>query len=58
LDDSKRTLPSGLLKFYGYHNVNYSLVFSALSISTVPILILFFLTQKHIIKGLAAARID
>jgi raffinose/stachyose/melibiose transport system permease protein len=57
-DDALRTLPSGLLTFYGYHNVDYRLVFSALSISTVPILIIYFFFQKQVIAGLTVGSIE
>ena len=46
-DDSLRTLPAGILRFYGYHSVDYRLVFSALSIATVPILIVYFFFQRR-----------
>ena len=38
VDEDKRTLPVGLVRFYGYHNTDYSLVFAALTITTVPVL--------------------
>jgi ABC-type glycerol-3-phosphate transport system permease component len=57
-DDALRTLPSGLLNFYGYHSVDYRLVFSALSISTVPILIIYFFFQKQVIAGLTVGSIE
>lgn len=57
-DDALRTLPSGLLSFYGYHNVDYRLVFSALSISTVPVLILYFFFQKQVIAGLTVGSME
>lgn len=57
-DDALRTLPSGLLTFYGYHNVDYRLVFSALSISTIPILIVYFFFQKQVIAGLTVGSIE
>ncbi|MCA9839193.1 MAG: carbohydrate ABC transporter permease [Trueperaceae bacterium] len=57
-DDVLRTLPAGLLSFYGYHNVDYRLVFSALSITTVPILIIYFFFQKQVIAGLTVGSIE
>jgi raffinose/stachyose/melibiose transport system permease protein len=58
VDEDKRTLPIGLLRFYGYHNTNYSLVFAALSITTIPILLLYFILQRHVIAGLTATSMD
>lgn len=58
VDEDKRTLPVGLVRFYGYHSTDYALVFAALSITTVPILILYFILQKHVIAGLTATAMD
>lgn len=57
-DDSQRTLPVGLVRFSGYHSTDYALVFAALTITTVPILILYFLLQRHVIAGLTATAMD
>lgn len=57
-DDAQRTLPVGLVRFSGYHSTDYSLVFAALSITTVPILILYFILQRHVIAGLTATAMD
>lgn len=58
VDEDKRTLPVGLIRFYSYHSTNYSLVFAALTITTIPILILYFLLQRHVIAGLSATAMD
>ena len=58
VDEDKRTLPVGLIRFYGYHNTDYSLVFAALSITTIPILLLYFFLQRHVIAGLTATSMD
>jgi len=57
-DDSSRTLPAGIVRFSGTHSTNYALVFAALTIITVPIMILYFVSQRHVIRGLTAARAD
>jgi len=57
-DEALRTLPAGLLAFYGYHSVDYKLVFAALSIATVPILIVYFVFQRQIIAGLTVGSLD
>ncbi len=57
-DDSMRTLPVGLVRFSGYHSTDYALVFSALTITTVPILILYFVLQRQVIAGLTATAMD
>ncbi len=57
-DDELKTIPVGLLAFYGYHNVNYKLVFSALSITTIPIIIVYFIFEKQIVSGLTTGALD
>lgn len=57
-DETLRTLPAGLLAFSGYYIVDYRLVFSALSITTVPILIVYFIFQRQVIAGLTTGALD
>lgn len=57
-EDELKTIPVGLLAFYGYHNINYKLIFSALSITTVPVLIVYFIFQKQIVSGLTTGALD
>lgn len=54
-DDAKRTLPAGLVRFSGYHSTDYSLIFAALTITTIPIMIFYFACQRHVMRGLTAA---
>ena len=58
VDDDKRTLPVGLIRFFGRYSTDYSMVFAALTITTVPILALYFLLQRHVIAGLSATAMD
>ena len=58
VDEDKRTLPIGLIRFYGYHSTDYSLVFAALTITTLPVLLLYFVLQRHVIAGLTATSMD
>ncbi len=57
-DEQLRTLPAGLLAFSGYYIVDYRLVFAALSITTVPILVVYFLFQRQVIAGLTTGALD
>lgn len=58
VDDEKRTLPVGLIRFFGRYSTDYAMVFAALTITTVPILALYFLLQRHVIAGLSATAMD
>lgn len=58
VDDDKRTLPVGLIRFFGRYSTDYAMVFAALTITTLPILALYFLLQRHVIAGLSATSLD
>lgn len=58
VDDDKRTLPVGMIRFFGRYSTDYAMVFAALTITTVPILALYFLLQRHVIAGLSATAMD
>jgi ABC-type glycerol-3-phosphate transport system permease component len=57
-DEEKRTLPVGLIRFFGRYSTDYAMVFAALTITTLPILALYFLLQRHVIAGLSATAMD
>lgn len=51
-DDLKYTLSVGLQQFLSQHGSEWSLLMAASTVMTVPIIILFFLTQKTFIEGI------
>lgn len=53
-DDSLMTLQTGLYKFQGPNLADYPVLMAGLTISAVPIIIIYLLMQKHIIKGLSS----
>ncbi|ROU02883.1 carbohydrate ABC transporter permease [Histidinibacterium lentulum] len=58
VEEEKQTLPVGLIRFFGRYSTDYSMVFAALTITTLPILALYFLLQRHVIAGLSATAMD
>ncbi len=53
--EEKRTLPLGIMEFSGtMGTLDYPLVFTGLALATIPILIVYFIAQRQIIKGLMA----
>ncbi len=52
-DQNLMPIQRGVLEFQGQHFTNYPLLMAALTISTIPIVTLYFILQRHIIKGLA-----
>jgi len=51
-DQELKTLPIGLIAFYGQHSIDYKLLFSALTLTTLPMILIYFIFQQHIIAGL------
>lgn len=47
-----QTLPVGLTSLMAKHGTNYAQVFAAMTISAMPIVLLFFSMQKYFIRGL------
>jgi len=56
-DEAHRTLPVGLNFYLGKQSVDWGRLMSAASIAAMPILLLFLLFQKQIIKGLTAGAV-
>ena len=48
-------LPAGIVRFSGYHSTDNSLIFAAPTITTIPIMIFYFICQRHVMRGLTAA---
>ncbi|MFA5388493.1 MAG: carbohydrate ABC transporter permease [Candidatus Omnitrophota bacterium] len=56
---SKSLMPlqRGLMIFQGTHITEYSLLMAGMTITTVPIILVYLLMQRHIIKGITAGAI-
>lgn len=53
-DKAKMPIQRGLMVFQGTFITDYPLLMAGLTIATIPILIVYLLMQKHIVKGIAA----
>lgn len=49
-----KTLPLALLDFQGEYATNYPLLFSGVVLSSLPIVIMYFIFQRYFIEGMAA----
>jgi len=56
-DKSLMPLQRGLMVFQGSHSTDYPLLMAGLTIAAVPIIIVYFFMQKHIIKGLSSGAV-
>jgi multiple sugar transport system permease protein len=51
------TIPVGIRLFVGNYQNRYDLMMAAATVATLPVLVAFFLLQKHIIRGLTAGAV-
>lgn len=56
-DKALMPLQSGLMVFNGAYQVDYPVLMAGLTMTAVPIIIVYLVMQKHIIKGLSAGAI-
>ena len=55
--DKLRTMPVGLNSFIGQYKTDWSLMFTGLSISIIPMMILYLFMSKQFIRGMTAGAI-
>jgi raffinose/stachyose/melibiose transport system permease protein len=53
-DDALRTIPTGLLAFSNRYVTDYGLLFSALSIITLPMIVIYVVFNRQIVEGITA----
>ncbi|WHY74545.1 carbohydrate ABC transporter permease [Fictibacillus enclensis] len=56
-DDTYRTLPLGLMFFSGEYTANQSLIAAGVSISIVPIIVVYIIFQRKFIEGMTAGSV-
>jgi raffinose/stachyose/melibiose transport system permease protein len=56
-EDKLRTLPFGLLNFVGQYGTNWTVMFTAMIISFLPLFGLYLILQKYIIGGMTAGAV-
>jgi raffinose/stachyose/melibiose transport system permease protein len=52
-----KTIPIGLTFFSGEHTVDYPQLFSALTIASVPVIIVYLIFNNQIIKGMVGGSV-
>lgn len=51
------TIPVGIRLFVGNYQNRFDLMMAAATVATLPVVVLFFMLQKHIVKGLTAGAV-
>jgi ABC-type sugar transport system permease subunit len=54
---TQMTLPVGLLTFQGEHSTDWAIVMAGVVMAIVPVLVLYFVFQQHVVKGLTAGAV-
>lgn len=55
--DAAKTLPVGLASFFGQYQIDWGLLFAGLTISTVPLIVVYLAMSRHLVKGLSVGGI-
>jgi raffinose/stachyose/melibiose transport system permease protein len=53
-NEAYKTLPLGLFSFFGEHQNDWGLLFAGLTVTTLPLLLVYLFASKQIVKGLTA----
>jgi raffinose/stachyose/melibiose transport system permease protein len=56
-NEEKYTIPVGITSFFGEYTTDWSLLFAGLTISIVPVIILFLVLSRQFIEGLTAGAV-
>lgn len=56
-EGSNYTLPVGLLSFQGEHIANWGAILAGVTIAVIPLMLLYLVFQKHIVRGLTAGAV-
>lgn len=56
-DPDRQTIPLGLVTFVGRYSTDYPVLFAALTMSTLPLLALYLLAQRHFVAGLTGGAV-
>lgn len=52
-----RTIPMAVFSFVGQYNYDWTAIFAAITLSVLPMIIVFLILQRYFIKGLAAGAV-
>ena len=54
-DNSKKTIPVGIMTFVGEHGTDYGYLCAGVLIAVVPVLIVYLIFQKYFVEGISGA---
>jgi len=56
-DELKKTIPVGMLSLFSQYSTNWNMVFAGLTLSSIPMIIIFFFASRQFMEGLTAGAV-
>lgn len=56
-DDSKKTIPVGMMRLFSEYSTDWSVLFAGLTMSALPMIVLFLFASKQFMDGLTAGAV-
>lgn len=56
-DEMKKTIPVGMLSLFGEYSADWGALFAGLTLSSLPMIVLFFVASKQFMEGLTAGAV-
>ena len=56
-DEAKKTIPVGMLTLFSEYSADWSVLFAGLTLSSLPMLLLFFVASKQFMEGITAGAV-
>ncbi|WP_221566787.1 carbohydrate ABC transporter permease [Alkalihalobacillus sp. TS-13] len=56
-DEMKKTIPVGMLSLFGEYSADWGALFAGLTLSSLPMIVLFFIASKQFMDGLTAGAV-
>ncbi|MFC5703206.1 carbohydrate ABC transporter permease [Cohnella faecalis] len=56
-DEMKKTIPVGMLSLFSQYSTNWNMVFAGLTLSSIPMIIIFFFASRQFMEGLTAGAV-
>ncbi|WP_042462972.1 carbohydrate ABC transporter permease [Neobacillus dielmonensis] len=56
-DELKKTIPVGMMSLFGEYSADWGALFAGLTLSSLPMIVLFFIASKQFMEGLTAGAV-
>jgi raffinose/stachyose/melibiose transport system permease protein len=56
-DEMKKTIPVGMMSLFGEYSADWGALFAGLTLSSLPMIVLFFVASKQFMEGLTAGAV-